>query len=301
MPKLTVTITNQSGGTTGKYVIDYDDRHDLDGEAYHSARTIDLIRSVAERDDYLKDFPEPPVLSLMSPTSVPGDPLRTANIRNVNELWFEIQNLLYGARVNFSSSRMLKKLEDQYSLKSHMGVNATFDLHLDKMERFNLGVFELSRIEDLIVRIVYEYFGQDFIEFDPSTPDWERKLTWNRMKDALNKREKPQQNPHPRVITMPETEYQELMRWIRQYRSKEVLELVNYRDRRTHRVVPTVDHPELGVNVASTIGLASGQPPSDPASKAKAEFDFMNLYALSAEVYKQLLEILMGINSVIHA
>jgi hypothetical protein len=79
------------------------------------------------------------------------------------------------------------------------------------MERFNLGVFELSRKEDLIVRILYEYFGQDFIEFDPSTLDWERKLAWNRMKDALSRRGKPQQQPHPGVAAMPEAEYQKLM------------------------------------------------------------------------------------------
>jgi hypothetical protein len=120
MPKLTVTITDESGSTKGQYVIDCVDRNDLDSEAYYSAQTIDLIRSVAEMDGYLKDFAEPPVLSLLSPTSVAGDLVRTVNLRNVNELWFEIQNLLYGARLNFASSRMLKKLEDQYSLKSLM-------------------------------------------------------------------------------------------------------------------------------------------------------------------------------------
>ena len=192
-------------------------------------------------------------------------------------------------------------LEDQYGLKSHMGVNASFDLHLDKMERFNLGVFELSRIEDLIVRIVYEYFGHGFIEFDTSMPDWERKLTWNKMKDALNRRGKPQQQAHASVVAMPEAEYQKLMGWIRRYRSEEVLELVNYRDRRIHRIIPTVDHPELGVNVQPTTGLSPGQSTGFFASRSKAEFDFLSLYALAAKVYQQLLEILEGINSVVHA
>jgi hypothetical protein len=35
--------------------------------------------------------------------------------------------------------------------------------------------------------------------------------------------------------------------------------------------------------------------------RTKAEFDFMSLYTLSTKVYKQLLEILDGINAVVHA
>src|ERR1019366_5856778 len=107
MPKLTVTITNESGSTKGRYVIDCADRHDLDSEAFYTAQTIDLIRAVAERDDYLVDFPEPPVFSFMSATPVPGHPIRTLNLQNVNELWLEIQSRPYGARLNLASSRML--------------------------------------------------------------------------------------------------------------------------------------------------------------------------------------------------
>src|ERR1700680_2027928 len=106
MPKLTVTITNQGGSIRGHLWIDCADRPDLDSEAYYSAQTIDLIRSVAERDRFLTDFPEPPVLTLASATPVPGDPVRTQNLHNVNELWLEVQNLLFGARLNFATARM---------------------------------------------------------------------------------------------------------------------------------------------------------------------------------------------------
>jgi hypothetical protein len=305
MPKLTVTITNQDKSITNRYVIDCADRPGLDCEAYYSAQTIDLIRSVAERDQYLLDFLEPPVLPLMSATPVPGDPIRTQNFHNINELWLEVQNLLLGARVNLATARMLKELEDQYSSQSILGVNAIFDLHLEKMERFHLGVYELSRIEDLIVRIVYEFFGTGFIDLDPNAPDWEKRLTWDRMKESLNKRGKSQLQPHPCVEALPDPEYQLLMELVRSYRSPEVLDLVNYRDRRTHRVAPTVDHPELGVNVQPAGGAFSGRlaPLSSfrGGTRGKPEFDFISLYALSAKVYEQLVAILSGINAIIHA
>ncbi len=148
-------------------------------------------------------------------------------------------------------------------------------------------MFELSRIEDLIVRIVYEYFGKNFIALDPDKPDWEQQLTWDKMKDALNKRGKPQQQTHPELTRMPEPDYQKLMGWIRKYRSPEILALTNYRDRRTHRVTPTVDHPELGVSVQSLDGLPPGEPTVVLMRRTKAEFDLMSLYTLSTKVYKQ--------------
>jgi hypothetical protein len=104
-------------------------------------------------------------------------PERIAHLENVNELWFEVENLLSGARLNFATARMLKDLEDVHCHNTQFNANARFDLHLEKMDRFHLAVFELARIEDLFVRIVYEYFGSGFIESDTSHPGWGKRLT----------------------------------------------------------------------------------------------------------------------------
>ncbi len=90
----------------------------------------------AERHRYLVDFPEPPVLSFASVTYDLTDPVRTVHLHNVNELWFEVQNLIYGARLNLASARMFKEPEDGHNSRSQTDVNARFDLHLDKLERF---------------------------------------------------------------------------------------------------------------------------------------------------------------------
>ncbi len=298
MAKLKVTISDEAERVTGQYEIDCVSRPGLDAVAYDTAYTLDIVRAAAERHRYLVDFPDPPVLSFASATYGLTDPVRTVHLHNVNELWFEVQNLLYGARLNLASARILKELEDGHSSASQTDVNARFDLHLDKLERFHLGVYEIARIEDLIVRIVYEFFGERFIEVDVSRTGWEKRLTWDIMKDSLNRRGKPEKQPHPRLESMSDEDYMKLMDLVRSYRSPEVLELTGYRDRRTHRVAPTVDHPALGVVLQS---LPPGQPVPVFSSPDAAEFDFLELYATAKKVYAHLLRILAGINEIIHA
>jgi hypothetical protein len=298
MPKLKVTITNEGNEVTGQYEIDCVNRPGSDSVAYDSAYTIDLIRVAAERHRYLADFPDAPPLSLMSATYQLDDPMRPLDLYNVNELWFEVQNLISGARLNFATARMLKELEDAHSSSSSTDLNAKFELHLEKMERFHFGVYELARIEDLIVRLVYEFFGVGFIEADLSRPGWEKRLTWDAMKDALNKRGKPERQPHPRLDAMNEIEYKRLIDLIRTYRSPKVLELTSYRDRRTHRVAPTVDHAALGVVIQS---LPSGQTIPLFSPPNEAEFDFLELYSTATDVYTHLVNMLVEINSIVHA
>src|SRR5260370_36342415 len=236
MPNLEVTITNEAGSVTGRYTIDCASRAGLDVEKFDTLYSINLIRAAAERHIYLADFPAPLPLSLETITSSFNDPMRAIHLRNVNELWFEIDNLILGARLNFATSRILKQLEEAHGSATDFDKNLRLDLHLEKMERFHLAVFEMARIEDLIVRLVYEYFGTGFIDADVSQDDWEKKVTWNRMKESLNSRGKPEKTPHPALEAMSDKDYAQLMALIRSYRSVEVVRLTSYRDRRTHRV-----------------------------------------------------------------
>lgn len=297
MPNLRVTITNAAGAITGEYVIECLDRPGLDTERYDSLYTINLIRAAAERHKYLDDFPYVQALSSISVSLNLETPERVAHLQNVNELWFEVENLLSGARLNFATARILKELEDAHGNDTQFDVNARFDLHLEKMERFHLAVFELARVEDLFVRIVYEYFGSGFIEADTSRLGWEKRLTWDAMKDSLNRRGHPERNPHPLLEHMPENDYQALMAVVRGYRTAEVLRLMDYRNRRTHRVSPSVDHPELSVDVVepthSTLGI--------PRQATSAEFSFINLYSDAKAVYSHMIEMLLRANAIVHA
>jgi hypothetical protein len=301
VPNLKVTITNESGAVTGEYVIGCLDRPGLDSEQYDTAYTINLIRAAAERHLYLADFPPVHALSQMSPTFYLNDAVKTAHMQNVNELWLEIENLLLGARLNFATARIFKDLEDSHTHQTHFDLNARLDLHLEKMERFHLGVFELVRIEDMIVRLLYEYFGDGFIETDVTRPGWEKRLTWDAMKDALNSRGQPDKDPHPALEAMDEREYQTLMAIVRSYRSAEVLRLVRYRDTRTHRITPSVDHPELAVDIVSPPQDGTGIPTMLFNRRNAPEHSFLDLYADTKQVYSQLSALLHRLNAIIHA
>ncbi len=118
------------------------------------------------------------------------------------------------------------------------------------------------------------------------------------MKDSLNKRGKPEKQPHPRLESMSDEDYTNLINHVRSYRSPQALELVGYRDRRTHRVAPTVDHAALGVVLQS---LPPGQLVPVFSSPDEAEFDFLDLYATAKVVYAHLFRMVAGISEVVHA
>jgi hypothetical protein len=300
MPKLKVTISNEAGEITGDCVIDCLARPGLDIERYDTHYTINLIRAAAERHLYLPDFLEPPPLSMASLTFDLEDPIRTLHLQNVNELWLEIENLMRGARLNFATARTLKQLEDAYNEDSDFDLNLKFDLHLEKMDRFHSAVFEMARIEDLVVRLLYEFFGEQFIEVDASKEGWEKKLTWDQMKDSLNRRGQPTKQTHPAVAAMNESDYRRLLKFIRGYRSTDVLKLTRYRDVRTHRVAPSVDHPELAVDLAC-IPLTSGSPIQLFRQPTEPQYRFLDLYDGAKKVYSHLSQMLFGINDIIHA
>lgn len=302
MTKLKVTISNEAGKETGAYIIQCADRPGLDVERYGTSYSLNLIRAAAERHIYLSDFPEVPPLSLASPTFSLSNPIEACHLKNVNELWLEISNLLLGARLNFAMSRTLKQLEDEHLNETHFDVNARFDPHLEKMERFHLAVFEIARIEDLIVRTIYEYFGDQFIEVDCANENWEKKLTWDRMKDALNARGKPEKKPHRRLEAMAEGTYRQLMVLIRRYRSPQVLALIRYRDMRAHRVTPSVDHPELSVEVLAVSSATTlGRQLPVPSQSTETQYQFLELYERAKEVYAQVLTLLLDLNKIVHA
>jgi hypothetical protein len=303
MSKLTITITNDAGATMGQYEIGGLDSPTEGEEKRRTVYLLNQIRVAAEVHKYYQDFAEPPRLYQTSSSSTIDfdDPTKDLRGENVNALWLEIANLLRGARLNFAASRIVKKIEMEYIEATPEGRNTRYYLHFDKMERFYLAVFELARIEDLVVRLLFEFFDDRFIAVDKTKKDWEKRLTWDAMKDALNKRGKPDREPHPRVEAMQDGDYEILMKLIRCYKTQQVLALTDFRDRRTHRVTPSVDYPELGavLSTAETSGEAIIIPVS--VMRSKPEYEFLQLYETAKTVYEQLSEMLLGLNRVIHA
>lgn len=302
MSKLTVTIINDTGKTISRYEINVLDSLSEAEEQRRAAVVLDQIRIAAEVHKYYADFEEPtfyePFLKFRLNLQ---DPTQILRIENVNKLLLEIENLLRGSGLNFAASRIIKDIEAEYNDTTPEARNSRHALHLDKMERFYLAVFELARVEDLVVRLLFEFFGDDFIAVDRSKKDWEKKLNWDAMKDALNKRGKPEKQPHPRLEAMPDEIYEQLMGQIRGYKTPQLLALKEFRDKRTHRIIPTVDYPELGAVLSeakkvgdATLGLVG-------VSQISPEHEFLELYETAKVVYKQLLDMMLRINKLLQA
>lgn len=195
---------------------------------------------------------------------------------------------------------MLKLLEDQHTGETEEDRGARLNLHLDKIEQFDLAAFELVRIEDLVARNIYEYFGDGFLEkVAEANKNWEKGVTWDRVKDALNKRGRPDKNPHAKLDAMADPNYEKLMSAVRDYRSADVLSLISYRDRRTHRAAPRVDHAGLGssvqvpqIDASGAITLLLGE--------AGPEFKFEQLYETARKTYSHLVTVTTRVNEVIH-
>src|ERR1700737_3211427 len=95
---------------------------------------------------------------LQSPSSTirPSDPMAFIDRFNVPALWLEIRNTFTDLRYVLAQAKAYKDLEPPSSLPSSNRLCAY--LHFEKMYRLNLAVFQLVKIQDLVVRLLQESF-----------------------------------------------------------------------------------------------------------------------------------------------
>ena len=218
---------------------------------------------------------------------------------NVQTLWFEIQKTLISIRFLLSAARSYKTLEpahnDDFSKNGFL-----YLLHFSKMEQFDLATFNLAKVEDLVGRLLFEATSAKFV--NTGAPDWERKLTWDRVKDALKDR-----NNNTALASMDDPEYNSLMQLFLAFRNPSFVKtFVEYRDRVAHRISPSVDFPELYSAVEDRMWKEVRGPMGNVVRRVKgfgtgrkAEFQFLELYEVakkSFEHYLALLKQLRGIS-----
>jgi hypothetical protein len=155
----------------------------------------------------------------------------------------------------------------------------------------------------LIVRLVLEFFGDDLMAVDRTDKKWEKKqLDWEKMKSALNKRGHPDKSPHHRLEAMPDDTYEAMMTLIRSYWGKqEIKTLKDFRDKRTHRVTPSVDYPELGAIISEVETFSDHIVIPYGATRQKPDYEFLELYEDSRVAYKHLLATLSSLSKILSA
>lgn len=245
--------------------------------------------------------------------------------RNTRWVWFEIEKNLILVEFLLAEARAYKAVEPPRDQSVERN-NDLYLVHSKKMERFNLATFYLAKIEDLVVRLVFENVGASLVPIDFNDPDWERHLTWNRLKEGLKQHPANVQNRHwgvrfvtwakrklgrsagnPHLEALTEREYRELTETLGQFRSPQfVQKFVGYRNRLAHRITPSVDYAEMYTYLEDRRGKVH----KNPAGAVKsvvwaiggrpkgAEYSFLDLYAVAVSTLEHWVSLLAQLKSV---
>jgi hypothetical protein len=176
---------------------------------------------------------------------------RYFNRMNTSWLWLEIGRTLLRTKALLAEAKSYRDLE-----KGHKGPvtenRALYSIHRRKLRAFDLAVYGLCKVEDLMLRLLFEALGASIpAGVDMSSPGWERSLTWENFKRSLKERRG----------ELQDQEYKELRRLLAKFRSHSYeRRLVGYRDRLTHRPTPSVDYPELSAPMEDRVGVRISDP-----------------------------------------
>ncbi len=215
------------------------------------------------------------------------------NVRNTENLWLEITNTLADVRFLLSQARAYKALEPTEPPSSRKDEQLKYYAHFGKMYHLNLAVSSLVKIQDLVVRLLFENFGGTLVVVDQTDDDWEKKLTMKDVKKGLKREFE--------AGKLSSDEYQYIIDALDEpSQSSHQKTVVDYRNRLVHRIRPSVDHGELyteiedriGKPILDSAGNEKGRQFAIMARPSEAEFQFAELYAALLDYLKHVIRML---------
>lgn len=246
----------------------------------------------------IEDLPQPTRQSFKLDDMVSG---AYHDRTNVQWTWFEIKKVLREVRLLLAQSRAYKALEPEHKANLEEN-NLLYNLHLNKIEKFDLAVFLLTKVEDLVFRLIFEGTGASLISVDMSDPEWERALTWSKINAALKKNSGNSGNAHLN------TEEQAALIWIvGAFRQPDyVSRFIAYRNQVTHRIRPSVDYVELYTYLQNRMakplfdaeGREKGRSWGIGVRPTKAEYDFDALYELAVRTMEHYVALLRRLSAI---
>ena len=254
--------------------------------------------------EFLNRLPDPSGLCANNSTTIttalgPGV-LSYYDAANRGWIWLEICNLLSSARIYLARARAYKEFEPAYSGSAGKENEVLYTIHLRKMDEFHLALKNIKKLEDMILRLIFEALGASLEGVDTSKDEWERQLTLGKIRDGLKARD-----ANVKLKNMPDDEYNEL-RSIRSAMShgsnQNLARFWQYRHALEHRMPQSVDfvelypalegRPEPMMKDGKVIGLHGfiGSTPINP------EWRFDDLYTIAVAAYKHYLDLLERLN-----
>jgi len=258
---------------------------------------IELRRAVSFVNYYraLPDIGD--LLSSSTSSYVRTDAAAFMDIFNVPAVWLEISNTFRDLRYVLAQARAYKDLEPPNTTPATDDVCAY--VHFEKMYKLNLGVFDLIKIQDLVVRLLQEAFSGSLISVDYDDEDWEKKLT---MKDAMKGLRSLQETGG-----ISPDEYRSIVKALA-YPSQSPHQsiVLRYRHRVTHRLRPSVDYRDLfthtqdraGKPIRDAAGAITGRSYGLGTGGSTPEFKFDDLYDALVDYMKYVAEMLAALKQI---
>jgi hypothetical protein len=208
-----------------------------------------------------------------------GDYFNRINSRWV---WFEIGNTLLEIKHLLSHARAYKQLETPHNEDLREN-SLLYNTHFVKMEKFTLAVFLLRKVEDLFLRLVFENLGPALApDVDITQEGWERNVTWKSIKAGIR-----QGRQNPTLLSLTDQELEDIRKIMNEFGSPQYAQdVVAYRNRLTHGLMPSVDYRELytflenrvGEQIIDATGKKVGTSWGIGGRPTNAEYAFLTLY-----------------------
>jgi hypothetical protein len=225
------------------------------------------------------------------------DPMSFLDIYNSPNLWLEIANTLRSIQYLLAQAKSYKEQEQNGSTPLSSSLCA--HIHFAKMHSFDLAVFQLVKIQDLVVRLLHENFAGKLIDVDYDVDGWEKDLS---MEEARNGLKTLFENS-----ALSDADYQSILTAIDQPKKSAGRKVViDYRNRLTHRIKPSVDYAEVytdvqnrgGKPILDAAGKERGRTYSIGGRRTKPEFLFEDLYSAVAEYMGHIVNMVKGLKQV---
>jgi hypothetical protein len=296
--KMDLSFTSEAGARSFTDSLTYDRNSSDEGKKNLALLTFAELRKEVSFSEYLASLPNVSGL-LQSPTSGcrPGDPLAFIALFNVPGLWLEIVNTFIDLRNVLAQAKTYKDLEPHDS--SPVSDSLCAYLHFEKMYRLDLAVFQIVKIQDLVVRLLHESFSGHLISVDYDEEGWEKDLRLSDAKKGLK-----------RLIEkgeLAQADYQAILAALAvPSKSKHQRTLVQYRNRVAHGIRPSVDYPELYTHLQDRAGeVIKDQSGNEKArvysistGKTRPDFLFLDLYTALSDYMKHVAEMLHSLKAI---
>jgi hypothetical protein len=158
------------------------------------------------------------------------------DVRNSQNLWLELSNLVRGIEHDLEMARAFKELEppEEPPFEDDEAINNLYFLHDRKMNALDRAVYELIKVQDLVNRLLHESLGGDLV--DTSKPDWEKdELTRKKVEKGLEAKRA--------AGALSQTDFDALTAALKIPKSTPHGEAaLTYRNKLMHHIKPSVDY-----------------------------------------------------------